>query len=255
MPEFGGAPPDGATIDCERVGAELLADQYVLGQLAAPEVEAFEDHYMTCASCAEEVENAELTAKGFRRLAADRLAGAVEIDAGSMTPGAAAPEAPAPATVTPIREFKARRSGGLGRIAGLLAAAFAGAILTLPLWLGQGPSPGDGSAAVSVFHIQPERSVDAAPSRRVAAPGDSEKVVLALELTGPFYDSYAVTLERQARNIWDADGLHLGERDTLHLQLPPGLLSPGDYTLIADGHDGAGAGIAEEVGRFAFRVE
>lgn len=263
-----------APIDCQTVEDQHLADRYVLGQLLPEEAEAFEDHYMTCATCVAAVEHAELLVGGIKQVAAESLVHNTVGHGGltdstptddTLADGATDTEGPAP--VIPIDSYRQRtetppspqtsaaeaptpRGSVSRRYGSLVAAALVGAVLTTPLWLDRS---GMGTpAAVAVYHLQPERSVDAAPSHRIAQPSGAVDTVIALELTPPTYDTYRITIERKDPNPWSADGLRLGERDTVHVRVPREILTPGDHTLILEGRvDGGWV----DAGQFTFRVE
>ncbi|MCG8458438.1 MAG: hypothetical protein MI919_19350, partial [Holophagales bacterium] len=207
--------------------------------------EAFEDHYMSCETCVARLERAELMVGGMKRMAAEDLGGAAP-DAGSGMPRDAGPGGGG------TLAFPSRGARSALRQVGWLAAGLLAGTVLLPVW--RGDSTGEGPAAVSVFHLQPERSLEAEPGHRIQLPPESAVLVLALELTPPVYDTYRMSLMQAAGTVWTASGLTLGERDTVHVQLPSGVLEEGVYVLALEGA-ASDAGPWAEASRFSFRVE
>ena len=232
-------------LSCEEVEERHWADLYVLGRLSPEEVEAFEDHYMLCETCVAAVERAELMIKGFKQLGA---VGASEIPLATPDPVRSSEK------VISLDDVRRNRSvpPRLRQLGGLLAAAFLGAILTLPLrW----ESPGSSlPSVVTVHHLQAVRSADDEPTHRVE-PGQNA-VLLALEPAPPFLERYRVSLRQRTEaedlvTIWQSEDLGLGERETVHVRLPKAL-AEGAYLLLLEADD---SGRWVEAGHFMFQIE
>lgn len=237
-------PPITHPISCQGAEEHHLADRYVLGQLAPDEVEAFEDHYVSCEACARDVDNAELMVKGLRKVAAQGLA------AGSTPPDHQPPKVN---NVSHIEAHRppAHRDSDPRRVVGLLAAALVGAVLTLPLWFNRFSASDSKSAAVTVAYLQPERSTTVEPGYRIRA--SNAPIILALELTPPFYKTYRARVAHNGREVWSTVGLELGERNTVHVSLLDDLLVAGTYSLFLEGSNNDSAWF--DASRFSFRVD
>ena len=61
----------------ESIEHELVIERYVTGQLASDELERFEEHYLACGRCLEELAMAGGLARGLKQLAAAETARAV----------------------------------------------------------------------------------------------------------------------------------------------------------------------------------
>jgi tetratricopeptide (TPR) repeat protein len=57
-----------ATMDCQRVAKEEIIERYLAGKLPEAEAEAFEQHYLGCQSCFEELQLRHATAMELKRL-------------------------------------------------------------------------------------------------------------------------------------------------------------------------------------------
>lgn len=234
MPDAGSVPP----VDCQRVDQEHLAEHYVLGQLVSPELEAFEDHYMLCPVCVAKVEEAELMAGGFKRMAAEDL----------RHKGL---EAPAAAPVVELDARRPRRAPSFPwrHASQLMAAALVGVVFSWSLL--QDRPEVSSAGAVYLVHLQPVRSSDQPPAHRLPNQGD---IVLALELSPPFYDRYRARLEGGGDELWNGVDLVLGERDTVSVVLPRAVLVPGDHVLRLEGSNPEGESWFD-AGLFTFRVK
>ena len=214
-------------MDCSHVHQQHLADRYVLGQLTAAEAERFEDHYLSCDECSEELERARLMTGGFKRVAAEEVAATL---------------------VTGVAWWRRRR------IWMPLATAAVAVVLSVPFALDPSTSEGTRGGRVNtpVVYLQPVRDLEPAPSHLIRLPEKPGWIVLVLELDPPFYPVYRARVERGGRLLWEGEGLRLGERDTVTLSLESDLLAPGDHALRLDATTGDGRDVS--VGRFAFRV-
>lgn len=218
-------------MNCRHVTKHHIVDRYVLNQLMPEEAERFEDHYMTCDACLDEIDRAELMARGFKRMGAEEIAATSALAAS-------------------VAWWRRQRTWmGAAALAGLVA-------LAAPLWLDLDRSATLGAAGAQantpVIYLQPERSVAAAPSRQLQRSSGPGPVVLVFELSPPHYPSYRAVVEHAGRRVVEIQGLELGERSSVTLSLSSGLLVPGDHRvrLYSTGADGPKVAVAS----FAFRV-
>ncbi len=216
-------------MDCSQIAEQQVADRYVLGQLNAEEAERFEDHYMSCETCAGDLERAETMARGFKHLAAEELA---KVQVASAT----------------IAWWRQRR---FWVPAGTVAAM---AVIAMPFFKSMLTTSAHDLSRVNtpIIYLQPERSATSAPSRQLELPSDGGPLVVVLELDPPFYDVYQATVESSGEPIWSALDLKLGERESLTLSLASELLSPGDYLLRLQAESEPGQPVS--VGLFTFRI-
>ncbi len=242
----------GGLLTCEQVAEDHLADRYAMGRLIGPEAEAFEDHYMTCETCVAELEQAELRVRGFKVIGAD--AAGRELD-GRLS-GSTVPASPANDSRDvngggslrpgPWAELSRQPSAWMALAALVLVSAGLPYLLT-----GAGSPAMEAAGSVGVFHLQPLRSAEGAPSHQVRRDPGSPWVILALELDPPFFPRYRATLKHNTEDLWQGSGLTLGERDTVHLRFDAALLRPGDHLILLEGErDGSWV----EVGQFPFGV-
>ncbi len=215
-------------MDCHYIAENHVADRYALNQLTPEEAELFEDHYMSCDACLDEMERAEVMARGFKRVGAEEIA-----TAGALAIGVA---------------WWRRSQVWMG------AVAAAGVIaLAAPLWLNPDRTgTADFHANAPVIYLQPERSAEAAPSRQLRLPSRDGQIVLVLELDPPFYPSYRAVVEHAGQPVAEIEGLELGERNSLTLSLGSHLLSSGDYQLRLEAATSDAQPVA--VSQFAFRM-
>lgn len=221
-------------MNCTFIAENHLADRYVMGQLTAEETERFEDHTMSCDTCLDEIDRAEVMARGFKRVGAEETAKAVM-------------------AVASVGWWQRRRQW-LPTAAAIVMTGLALAIF-LPRTPWDTEDPGAKSSSrvnTPVVYLQPERSSEAPPSRQLRLPTDHGPVVLVLELDPPHYPSYSAVVERSGREIWNGAGLELGERDSVTLSLGAGLLAPGDHLLRLGATTFDGQQVS--VGHFGFHV-
>lgn len=218
---------DGSPVmDCGYVAERHVADLYVLHQLTAEQAERFEDHYMSCETCLDELERAEVMARGFKRVGAEEMAQAAVVTAGA--------------------------GWWRRRTLPALAATAVVAAVALPYFWSRPSQEAGGRGNTPVVFLQPERSAETVASRRIRRPADRGPVVFVLELAPPFYPSYDAVVERSGQRIWTVEGLELGERDTVALSLDAGLLESGEHVLWLGAMTPEGRHVG--VGRFGFRV-
>jgi len=252
---------------------QQIVDRYVRGTLPAEEVARFEEHYLSCQDCLDQLDLAESMSRGFKR--------------------AAGQDAVRVAAVRQLAVVAWLARLGRSRQAAVLAMALLVAVL-LPWGLGvRKLADRDRELAMTRSTLEHERSAAGArgtaeaerlrteleSSRRDLAhereqltqarqpqnvpilglsvergggevkppilhlPATPGWVVLSLPIEPPYRPSYRVTLRGAGgKEIWSGGGFQ-HDGDLLNLTLHSTLLAPGDYTLAVEG-----------AGRFAFRV-
>ncbi len=216
---------------------QQVVDRYLMGQLPAEEAERFEEHYVHCRQCLDQLELAEKLQRGFKRAAAEDVAKA------------------AVAQRLGVLAWLARAAGSPR--AGLAAVALL-AVALLPAGLMYRQLSGSLQPQINtaVFTMGPERSAPAAdqvPSHVIRLSGAPEWLVLSLQLDLPEYERYRVTLSRNGEDdVWHRDGLEPDHLDSLGLSLHSKWLSAGDYVARVEGLPEAGEPVS--VAHFSFRV-
>ena len=231
----------------EYVEQNEVVDLYLMGRLGPDEAAAFEEHYLSCDGCLEQLELAEGFQAGLKRVAAED---AVKLEVARRV-GFAAWLA------------RAARSPR----AGLLAAALIAAVVVpSTLLYRQLDAERDRVGALAaeldaarapqgalVVPLSPERSAGGAPSVRLRLPATPGWIVVSLELERPEHGEYRVTLLGPGgETVWRGDGLVPDPLDALSISLHSATLADGDYQLVAEGLAPGGDPVG--AGRFAFRV-
>lgn len=223
-------------MDHKIIEEQQVVDRYLMGQLPAEEAERFEEHYFHCEQCLEQLQVAEKLQRGFKRATAQDVA----------------------------KVAAAQRLGVLAWLAravrspqaGLATLALA-AIALLPAGLMYRQLSGVHQPQINtaVFAMSPERSAptrDQEPSHVIRLSGNSEWLVLSLELALPEHERYRVTLSRNGEGeVWQRDGLEPDHLDSLGLSLHSDWLRVGDYVARVEG---LAEGGPTHVANFAFRV-
>lgn len=217
-----------------------LIDRYVRGTLPVDLRAAFEEHFLDCPDCLEQLKLAGSLQEGIRLSAAELAASALtRRDApqgrrprnwfawrwAPIVAAACLVLAVAPSVVL-FRELGAVRNelstdrAALGAAREMLAGA--------------------ARAGAAVYVLNPVRG-EAAPARIVVAPPPAW-TVLTLESDFTRFARYRATLRNDRdRIVWQKDRLQPSSPDAIGVVLPPDLLlTPGVYTLALEGEDGPG---------------
>ncbi len=248
-----------------------VVERYLLGQLAAADAARFEEHYLDCPDCLEQLELSKRLCQGLKEVAAEeetRLAGAAVLawllrrGRGLQATLAAALLAVVILPWALLVPEVSRLSGEHQRLAGELAQAL---------------SP---QARTPTYSLSPERSGPGEePSTRITLGTTPEWVVLALQLPPPqspsptvafdAADSYRVRLmeaegafpTRPGEPIWhsgqiepDAAGPfpRRGTGEILTFSVHSTWLEAADYVVELDALTPTGE--SQPMARFAFRV-
>ena len=220
-----------------------IVDRYLMRQLPDEEAVRFEDHYVHCQECLDQLELAEKLQQGLKR--------AVAGDAARVT--------------------ASRQLGVLAWFArtlrspraGLVAMAFlAVALLPAGLLLRDLRRTGHQleealrpQVNTGLFSFSPARGAPLSeqdPSHVIRLAADPEWIVLSLELDAIEHESYRVILTCEGHEVWRRGGLRPDHRDSLTLSLHSTWLVAGDYLARVEAD--APAGDATPIARFSFRV-
>jgi len=226
-----------------------IVERYLAGRLGGEEEERFEEHYLSCSECLDQLELSQAFRDGIRHAATED---ALKTEAAGRLGWAA----------WLARAARSPRTGGL------LAAALIVLVVSLGLTLarlgalrertselaGRLAEAHAPQANTLVLPLSPERgAAGEPPSARLRLPAEPGWVVLALELDDAAYPSYRVSLTRaDGESLWSGEGLTPAPRDVLTVSLHSSSLDAGDHEVRVEGRAADGALV--QVGHFAFRV-
>jgi hypothetical protein len=261
---------------------QQIVDRYVRGTLPAEEVARFEEHYLSCQTCLDQLDLAEAMNRGFKRAAgqdAVRVAAARQLAVvawlariGRSRQAAVLAMALLVAVLLPWglaerriadrdreltlrlstleHERSAASSRGAAEAAKLRTELEASRrdLAREQEQLAKSRQP---QGNVPILFLNTERGVGGSEPT-VHLPSAPGWIVLVLAIDPP-RPSYRVILrDAGGKEVWSGDGLHPDASDSLSLSLPSTLLAPGDYTLTAEAL--APGRKPVPAGRFAFRV-
>ncbi len=230
-------------MDHSYIEEHQIVDRYLMEQLPAEERVSFEDHYVHCSTCLDQLELAEKFQYGFKRATAQEVTRvAVSQQLGLLA--------------WLSRQGRTAQSAWL---AALLAVAVLPAGF-LYRDLGQARSALETFRApqlnTAVLTLGPERSApqeDFEPTHRIRLSGEPEWIVLSLELDAPDAATYRVTLLRGGdTEVWHGGGLEPNSLDALVLSLHSSWLAAGDYVARVEAPTSGGS--RRPVAHFSFRV-
>ena len=204
-------------MDHDYIAQNDIRERYLRRRLPPDELARFEDHFLDCPACLDELELGQRLRSGVRQVAEDAAATVV---AGGLIAGLA-------------------RSRGPYR-AGLLAAAVALLVLPSALLLRERSREQDPTVRTQLqpqenlpnLTLSPERG-GGGPSTRVRLDGGADFISLSLALDEVAYDDYRATLVRAGpggdAKVWQSGALTADHNDALSLGLPTAMLAPGDW--------------------------
>lgn len=209
----------------QQVHQGKIVERYLLGELPETERGAFEEHYFSCASCAEEVVIAvkfvENARRPLLRLNAEPATAAPEV---RVMPGTQ-PEPRRPEQASSERwwdrwlAFTPKPA-----LAGLCACLCAALI-----W--QGQSKPAGPEVTGSYFVTATRAAGGGPRKIIRRKGQ-ERVALLFNHTDTTVKQFAFVLE-SANNgaIQQFDGEAPGDTNDIQVMVPVAGLAPGIYTL------------------------
>jgi hypothetical protein len=206
-------------MDHLRIEERNLIDRYVRGTMPAAECAEFEEHFVECAACQEQIE----LARSFR------LA---------------------------VRESVALRAGSGWRWAALAcAASLAIAVAASTVFLLQRQSARSELASLQrapvVFGLSLSR--DAATSQTITLPNEARWMVFIAEIDATRYSRYrAAVVGSTGEEIWSQGSIQPNSPDSISVAVPSRKLRPGTYALAVSGVRADGSSIA--VAHFSLRL-
>jgi hypothetical protein len=210
-----------------------VIDRYVRGTMPSVERAEFEEHFLDCEECLEQLEIARSLREGIKVCAAQRSSAAIVTES---------------------------RPSVFGWFSGRLAAAAAMAVLLISaipsvvlyrslegtrMDLDRETRRSDQLANApllppAVYTLSPTRGTQAPHTIRI--PDSPRWILMALELdTSQYHDYRAVLRDGGGKTAWTSDTLKADAPDAIGVALPSQVLHPGEYTLVlegraADGH-------------------
>jgi hypothetical protein len=236
-------------MDHLRIEEQNLIDRYVRGTMPAAERMEFEDHFVDCAECQEQIE----IAKSFRQAVRESIA-----EAG--------------ASWSASEKARERRLPGWGwRWAAIAASACLVIALSASalLWLQRQRARTELASARAELLQQSQNarlslerapvvfglslSRDAAEPRDIIIPSEPRWMVFLAEIDASRYSRYRASVTgSRGEEIWSQDGIQPNSPDSISVAIPSGTLHPGTYTLAVSGAKPDGSSIP--IARFPLRL-
>jgi hypothetical protein len=208
-----------------------VIDRYVRGRMPPAERSEFEEHFLDCQECLEQLELARSLREGIKVCAAQQPVVAARPRPGffdwfSWRPAAAAAMAVLLISAIPsillYRSLENTRMELFREVRRADQLTKAALLPPIPLTLSQ-------TRGAQTAHI-------------ITIPNSPRWILLAVELdTSPYHDYQAVLRDDKGRSIWTSVSLKADGPDTVSVALPSWMLSPGDYVLALDGQAEGGS--------------
>jgi hypothetical protein len=214
-----------------------LVDRYLTRKLGAEERAAFEEHFLDCRHCLDQLKFAESLQSGIRTFAADA----------------------APLTEAPARSlFLGWFAGGWWRLAVPVAAALLIVLLPVSILLRRYRNEAvrvevasadlrnkytalrqqfdHAQLGAAVFILSETREARTGATQRIPIPRTPQWIVLAIERDVSQFRSYRTTLRNNSgQTVWQSDPIEPISPDAIGVSFPSSLLAPGDYTIRLEG--------------------
>jgi len=206
-------------MDHLRIEERNLIDRYVRGSMPVAERAEFEEHFVECAACQEQIE----FARSFRQA---------------------------------VRESVAERAGSGWRWAALAAAAcLAVALAASTVFLLQRQSARSELANLRrppvVFGLSLSRN--AAEPQTIMLPSEPRWMVFVAEIDAARYSRYrAAVVNDTGEELWSQDSIQPNSPDSISVAIPSSRLRPGTYALTVSGAQADGSSIV--VAHFPLRL-
>ena len=210
------------------------AERYLLGEMAGPELQAFEEHYFSCPECAEALTADAIFADNARNVFADR-----ELRKGRASQ----------ARWFWFRKWFTRQA--------MVPALAALALLVTTGYLGLVTIPGLKNRLAETTAFQPVavfalHSVSRGARQVIRVPEGARFYTIFVDLPSASAADYFCEIRDTSGALRASITVpHSATSDTLNLLLDPSHTPPGDYTLVVRASPGASG----EVGRYRFTVE
>lgn len=247
---------DGAFYEELAIAEDELIDQYLKGELSAPERLSFETHFLLTPERQQKVR----FARALRQYVALAAAGSAAPHEDAATSPAVAdptagtdPPTHARAKWSPLPPPRARNPAltfSLAAAALLLVAAVS--------WVAVSRRPQSPREPGNVFvaSLTPGLVRESGETKRIIIPHDADTVRLRLSLASAEYPTYRAEIQTaESRNVYARDGLKAEASEggeVVTLDAPAEYLRPGDFQLRLSGVNARGD--AEAVGRYFFKV-
>lgn len=211
-----------------------VIDRYVRGTITPAERSDFEEHFLDCQECLEQLEFARSLREGIKVCAAHPpVAPAPQprpgffgwLAGGAWRPAAAA--ATLVLLISAIPSIVLYRSLESTRTDLDQETRKAGQLMNAPL------------LPPAVYTLSPTRGAQATHSIRI--PESPRWILLALELdTSQYHDYRAVLRDSAGQTAWSSGSLTADAPDGIGVALPSRILHPGDYVLTLEGQAAGG---------------
>ena len=230
-----------------------LVDRYLTRKLGAAERAAFEEHFLDCRQCLDQLKFAESLQSGIRTFAADA----------------------APLTEVPARSaFFGWFAGGWWRLAVPVPAALLIVLLPVSVLLRRYRNEAvrvevasadlrtkytalqrqldQSQRGTAVFILSETRGAQTGATQKIPIPRTPQWIVLAIERDVSQFPSYRATLEQRRPDCLAERSHQSISPDAIGISFPSSLLVPGDYTIELEGLVPGGG--PELVGTLSFRA-
>jgi hypothetical protein len=220
-----------------------VIDRYVRGTMPPAERAEFEEHFLDCQECLEQLELARSLREGIKVCAAQ--------------PSRAAASQSRPA----VPGWFSWRPAAAAAVAVLLISAIPSVVLYRSLESTRMNLDRETRRAVelsnapllppAVYMLSPTRGAQAASTVRI--PDSPRWILLAVELDTSQYHDYRASLRDDAgQTAWTSGSLKADGPDAIGVALPSQILHPGDYVLVLEGQTASGG--YESVASFPLRA-
>jgi anti-sigma factor RsiW len=222
-------------MDHLRIEEQNLIDRYVRGNMPAAERAEFEEHFVECAACHEQIE----FARSLRQAVRESVVASVE----------------------PGRE-RGRHGFGwrwaaIACAAGMAIALAGSAVLFVERQADRNNLASVRSELASlkrapvVFGLSLSR--DAAQPQTITLPNDARWMVFVAEIDATRYARYRASMVgSRGEEIWGQDSIQPNSPDSISVAIPSGKLRPGTYALTVSGAQSDGSWIT--VAHFPLRL-
>ncbi len=189
-----------------------LIDRYVRGTIPADERAEFEEHFLDCADCQEQIEIAKSLRQAVRESAREQ-------------------------TGRRQRQGSGWRWVAIAACAGLVIVVAASAVF----WSQRDRARNELASA----RLSQERapvvlglslSREASEPREITVPSEPRWIVFLAEIDATRYSRYgASVIGSRGQEIWSQVGIQPNSPDSISVAIPPGTLHPGEFTLAISG--------------------
>jgi hypothetical protein len=232
-----------------RIEEQNFIDRYVRGTMPAAERAEFEDHFVGCAECLEQIEIAKSLRQAVRESVAETAPGWSGSEQGRQR----------------RLPWAGWRWAAIAACASLLIALGASSFFLLQRDRARSELANARSELLQqskdarlslerapvVFGLSLSR--DAAEPRDIAVPSEPRWMVFLAEMDATRYSRYRASVTgSRGEEIWMQDGIQPNSPDSISVAIPSGTLHPGTYTLAVSGAQPDGSLIT--VARFPLRL-